>query len=337
MQTVIGGLSLLFVAGYVLIALEHFLRVNKSASALLTGVFCWGLLFLVFPQHRQELMGELSAHLADIAGIVFFVLCAMAIVQIIQVHRGVLFVARWLSRYQRASLIGVVVLLTFLLSAVIDNLTTALVMVALLRGLIPEQAQLRKLVAGLIVIAANAGGAWSPIGDVTTTMLWIGGHIHAGAIVRELFLPAFVSAMVPLLVLLPWLRFELPALAPSFLAPEPYAGLVFSLGIAGLLSVPVFHTVTGLPPVFGAFLAVGVLWIVTELLHRRSPDHSHLRVHVALQRVDVSTVLFFVGILLAVDALQTGHVLAHVAQWLDQLLPRREMAVTFFGIDLCGG
>lgn len=134
MQTVIGGLSLLFVAGYVLIALEHFLRVNKSASALLTGVFCWGLLFLVFPQHRQELMGELSAHLADIAGIVFFVLCAMAIVQIIQVHRGFLFVARWLSRYQRASLIGVVVLLTFLLSAVIDNLTTALVMVALLRG-----------------------------------------------------------------------------------------------------------------------------------------------------------------------------------------------------------
>ncbi len=328
MDSASWGLVLCFVIGYALIALEAPLGVNKSAIALLMGVLCWGILF-VNSLHR-ELVAALSAHVADIAAIVFFVLCAMTIVETIRAHQGFLYLARWLDRVPRQWLPLAVVLLTFALSAVIDNVTTTLVMVALLRGLMPEQQSLRTLLVGLIIIAANAGGAWSPIGDVTTTMLWIGGHIHAGPLVRALFLPALVSALLPVAVILPWVRSEAPALRPPFPAPEPHAGIVLAVGLGGLLAIPLIHTLTGLPPVFGAFGAVGLLWVVTELLHRR--HRQHLEVQTALRGVDLSSLLFFVGILLAVDALETGHVLVKLAGVLDRLVPAKELALSFLGL-----
>ncbi|MCS6965961.1 MAG: sodium:proton antiporter NhaD [Candidatus Kapabacteria bacterium] len=321
-----------FVAGYILITLERPLRLNKSAVALLTGVLCWGLLLIAYAEYQEAFLHALTAYIADIASIVFFLLCAMAIVETIRVHRGFLLLARWLSVKRSGGVFALITGMTFFLSALIDNMTSTLVMIALLRGIVPEQRQLRILLVGLVIIAANAGGAWSPIGDVTTTMLWLGGHIHTTEIVRVLFLPSLATVLVPLLVMMPFLRQEWSVPTVRFPEPEPCAGLVFTLGIGGLLFIPIFHALTGLPPVFGAFWAVGVLWVSTEALHHRHPNRDHLRLQSTLRAIDISSLLFFVGILLAVDALETGRVLPHLARWLDQLVPVKEAAISLLGI-----
>lgn len=321
-----------FTLGYLLIAFEHPLRLNKSAVALLTGVLCWSLLLLAQSGRREELLQELTQHIADIAGIVFFLLCAMAIVETLQVHRSFRLLVRWLPVTRPQALLLVLVLMTFFLSAVIDNMTTTLVMLALVREVLPEQYAVRRILAGLIVIAANAGGAWSPIGDVTTTMLWIGGHVHALPLVRELLLPSLLTVLLPLLLTLRAMRRELRGAMRGEVSVEPHAGVLFCSGIAGLLFIPIFHTVTGLPPVFGAFLAVGVVWVLTEILHRRYPEREHLRVHRVLPLVDTSSLLFFVGILLAVDALHSARVLGALAHWLDRLVPAKELVATFLGL-----
>ena len=219
----------------------------------------------------------------------------------------------------------------FLLSAVIDNLTTTLVMLGLLRSRVPA-AELRRVLAGLLIIAANAGGAWSPIGDVTTTMLWLGGHVQTEALVRMLLLPALLTVLLPgALVALSLRRVPLEAV-PNAPPPAPHARTILLAGIGGLLSVPIFHMLTGLPPVFGAFLAVGLLWLLTELLHGRSSEREHLRFRVALSQIDLSSLLFFVGILLAVDALESAGMLSALAQWLDQELPSKEALMGIMGL-----
>ncbi|GBD07655.1 Na(+)/H(+) antiporter NhaD [bacterium HR21] len=321
-----------FGLGYLLIAFEHPLRLNKSAVALLTGVGCWSLLLLAQPHRHQELLQELTEHIAEIAGIVFFLLCAMAIVETLQAHRSFRLLARWLPVRHPSALVLVLVGVTFFLSAVIDNMTTTLVMLALLRELLPGQQAVRRVLAGVIIVAANAGGAWSPIGDVTTTMLWIGGHVHAVSLVRELLVPSMVTVVPPLVLVLLAVRRELRGATRADVAVEPHAGGLFAIGIAGLLFIPVFHTVTGLPPVFGAFLAVGVVWVLTEVLHRGYPEREHLRVHQVLHVVDVSSLLFFVGILLAVDALQSAHLLGELARWLDRVIPAKEVTISLLGL-----
>jgi Na+/H+ antiporter NhaD/arsenite permease-like protein len=321
-----------FVGGYVLIAFEQAVRVSKSAIALVTGVACWGLLMFAMPERRSALLEALRADTADIAGIVFFLLCAMAIVETIGAHNGFLLIARWLRTRSLVQLVGSVTVVTFFLSAVIDNMTTTLVMLALLRGLLPEQPHVRRLLAGLVVIAANAGGAWSPIGDVTTTMLWLGGHVGTVDLVRRLFLPAFVTACFPALLVALLLRRSVQRVPGPLPEVEPHAGVVLAAGIGGLLSVPVVHVLTGLPPVFGAFLALALLWLLTEHLHRQLPERAHLQLQSTLRRVDVGSLLFFVGILLAVDALEAGHVLAALARWLDTVVPAKEAVVTLLGL-----
>ena len=317
------AIALLFVAGYLCIALEHPLRIDKAASALLTAVLCWTLLALGEgspPGAGHGVIAELQHHLADIAEILFFLLGAMTIVELVDAHEGFRTITERIQTRNRVALLWLIGLLTFFLSAALDNLTTTIVMISLLRKLIGEQRE-RWFYASIVVIAANAGGAWSPIGDVTTTMLWIGNFISAGGIVRQMFLPALVCLLVPLLALSLFMRGEAmrPAVDSNAGGNDPTTPferrLILGLGLGALLFVPVFKSVTHLPPYMGILLGLGVLWVVTEVIHRskNEEDKHPLSVVGVLRRIDTPSILFFLGILLAVSSLATAGHLTQVA------------------------
>lgn len=326
-------MALTFVLGYLCIACEHTLKIDKAASALLTAVVSWTLLVLGADQilpHLQPgsdnthfVVEELRHHLGEVSEILFFLMGAMTIVELIDAHEGFTVITDRIRTNKRVSLLWLVGLITFFLSAALDNLTTTIVMVSLLRKLIAD-AKERWFYAGIVVIAANAGGAWSPIGDVTTTMLWIGNQISASGIVMSLFLPSLVCLLVPLVLLSFRLKGEAerPALDEHENNVNPTTpferNLVFALGIGALLFVPIFKTVTHLPPYMGVLLGLGVLWVVTEIIHRGKNDEDKhpLSVIGVLRRIDMPSVLFFLGILLAVSSLATAGHLVQVATWL---------------------
>ncbi|SDG87145.1 Na+/H+ antiporter NhaD [Pseudomonas benzenivorans] len=335
-------MALIFVAGYLCIALEHPLRIDKAASAILTAVLCWTLLILgadvILPligtgtagafDNTHHVTEELRHHLGEISEILFFLMGAMTIVELIDAHEGFKVITDRIRTSKRVHLLWMIGFITFFLSAALDNLTTTIVMVSLLRKLVKEQHE-RWFYAGIVVIAANAGGAWSPIGDVTTTMLWIGNQITTSGIVAQLFLPSLVCLLVPLIFLSLTMKgeFERPVVKP--LKEErrdpttPFErNLVFVLGIGALLFVPVFKTVTHLPPYMGILLGLGVLWVVTEVLHRgkNEEDKHPLSVVGVLRRIDTTSVLFFLGILLAVSSLATAGHLTQVASALKDSL-----------------
>lgn len=327
-------MALIFVAGYLCIALEHPLKIDKAASAILTAVFCWTVLVLGAESIVPSLTGanghgvtaELRHHLGEISEILFFLLGAMTIVELIDAHDGFKVITERIRTHKRVTLLWLIGFITFFLSAVLDNLTTTIVMVSLLRKLLADRHE-RWFYAGIVVIAANAGGAWSPIGDVTTTMLWIGNQISAGSIITELFIPSLVCLLVPLMLLSLRMRgqFNRPEVTEEAQG-EPTTpferNLVFALGIGALLFVPVFKTVTHLPPYMGILLGLGVLWVVTELLHRnKNTEERHpLSVVGVLRRIDTTSVLFFLGILLAVSSLATAGHLTQVAAALKDSL-----------------
>lgn len=327
-------MALIFVAGYLCIALEHPLKIDKAASAILTAVFCWTVLVLGAESIAPSLTGandhgvtaELHHHLGEISEILFFLLGAMTIVELIDAHDGFKVITERIRTHKRVTLLWLIGFITFFLSAVLDNLTTTIVMVSLLRKLLADRHE-RWFYAGIVVIAANAGGAWSPIGDVTTTMLWIGNQISAGSIITELFIPSLVCLLVPLMLLSLRMRgqFSRPEVTEEAQG-EPTTpferNLVFALGIGALLFVPVFKTVTHLPPYMGILLGLGVLWVVTELLHRnKNTEERHpLSVVGVLRRIDTTSVLFFLGILLAVSSLATAGHLTQVAAALKDSL-----------------
>lgn len=312
-----------FVLGYAMIAFEHSLRIDKAASALLTAVLCWTVLVVgadsilpaSLPDHLHFVSHELREHLGEIAEILFFLMGAMTIVELVDAHDGFKVITDRIRTTHKVRLLWIIGFITFFLSAVLDNLTTTIVMVSLLRRLIGD-AKERWFYAGIVVIAANAGGAWSPIGDVTTTMLWIGNQISAAGIVHALFLPSLVCLLLPLAVLSFVLKGEArrpqqdDTDTPTPTTSLTERNLVFSLGIGALLFVPVFKTLTHLPPYMGVLLGLAVLWVVTELIHREKniEDKHPLSVSGVLRRIDTTSVLFFLGILLAVSSLGTaGH------------------------------
>jgi Na+/H+ antiporter NhaD/arsenite permease-like protein len=329
-------MAVVFFVGYLCIAFEHPLKIDKAAVAILTAVLCWTVLVLgadtIVPllQPGSHDPGGSSAmvvealrhHLGEISEILFFLLGAMTIVELIDSHEGFKVITDRIQTRKRVHLLWIIGLLTFFLSAALDNLTTTIVMVSLLRKLIRGRPE-RWLFVGVVVIAANAGGAWSPIGDVTTTMLWIGNQITAPGVIVGLFLPSLVCLLVPLLILSFRMRGEVPRpRARAHLAERhPSAttalerNLVLALGISALVFVPVFKTVTHLPPYMGILFGLGVLWVATEFLHRNKEDeHRHpLSVVGVLRKVDTPSVLFFLGILLAVAALATAGHLTQVA------------------------
>jgi len=315
---------IVFVLGYMAIAFEHPIKVDKAASALLIGGICWALYAFsgVDAHHMNE---HLSHHLVDIAEILFFLLGAMTIVELIDAHEGFSIITNKITTNKKIALMWILCIITFFFSAALDNLTTAIVMSALLTKLIKDREDLW-MFAGMVILSANAGGAWSPIGDITTIMLWIGGQVTAANIITSVFLPSVVCALVPLIYLTFRLKGEITR-PVNVESKEHYTdpttpferNLVFYMGVAGLLFVPIFKTVTHLPPYVGMLLSLGVLWLVTEVLHR-SKNHeqkSALSVIGVLKKIDVPTIFFFLGILLAVAALQSAGQLDIVANYLN--------------------
>lgn len=330
-------IALIFIVGYAGIALEHPLKVNKAASAVLTGMLIWTVIMLgheqLFPAGEgghEHLLHQLYEHISEIASILFFLLGAMAVVELMDAHEGFRVITDRIRSTNKRALLWVIGILTFFLSAALDNMTTAIVMAALLRKFIRDKDDVWTF-AGLVIIAANAGGAWSPIGDVTTIMLWIGGQVTTANIILKLFLPSVVCLVLPLL----WLsvrakgRLNLVDLPPQqeegsaarLGTREKY--LVFFIGMATLLGVPLFKSVTHLPPFMGLMLGLGVLWVFTEFIHLRHPqwtERRHMTVSSILSRVDHSSILFFLGILLAVAGLQVAGHLTDLARLLDRSL-----------------
>ena len=316
---------IVFVLGYLAIALEHPIKIDKAASALLIGGVCWAL--YAFSGVDMHNMNEhLSHHLVDIAEILFFLLGAMTIVELIDAHEGFSIITDKITTNKKVALIWILSLITFFFSAALDNLTTAIVMSALLTKLIKDKEDLW-MFAGVVILSANAGGAWSPIGDITTIMLWIGGQVTATNIITSLFIPSLVCALVPLI----YLTFRLKGEVTRPIKIEntkqdidpttPFErNLIFYMGVLGLLFVPIFKTITHLPPYVGMLLSLGVLWIVTEIIHRskKHEQKSQLSVIGVLKKVDVPTIFFFLGILLAVAALQSVGQLDIVAAYLNK-------------------
>ena len=323
-------MAVIFVLGYLAIALEHPLRVNKTATALLTGVVLWTILMLAHERilplatGAEELNHALLEHVGEIASILFFLMGAMAVVELVDVHEGFRVITDRITSKKKVTLLWIVSIIAFFLSAVLDNLTTAIVMCALLRKMIDDKPTLW-LFAGTVVIAANAGGAWSPIGDVTTIMLWIGGQVTTVNIIVKLFVPSIVCMVLPLL----WLGRTLngniarPKVKNAASRLTDFERkLVFALGVGALLFVPVFKATTHLPPFMGILLGLGVLWVVTEMIHLRhgGNDRGDLMVTSILRRIDMPSVLFFLGILVAVAALQVAGHLTLLAHGLDRAL-----------------
>jgi Na+/H+ antiporter NhaD/arsenite permease-like protein len=362
----------IFVLGYICIALEHPIKINKTASALVTGVLCWTLFVVSGPTgsllssenylhfidnlkselkdfasltpaqlHTEYVVESLGHHLNEIAQILFFLMGAMTIVELVDAHRGFKLITDRINTKNPRKLLWIVCWVTFFLSAVLDNLTTTIVMVSLVRKLVPNK-DMRLFFAGMIIIAANAGGAWSPIGDVTTTMLWIGGQISAAAIIKSTFLASVACILVPLIYLSFTLKGSLGTKSDHHHS-EAHQGhhgveitsgnLMLVLGLTALISVPVFKTLTHLPPYLGMMLGLGLLWIVSELINPKldeSIKKTYTAAH-ALSRIDMPSVLFFLGILLAVGALQSMGTLTNFAGWLNTTIGNNSVIITLIG------
>ncbi len=313
-----------FLAGYVAITMEHTIKINKAASAIVAGVLCWTI-YILGGYDAHDVNHHLSEHLSEIGAIVFFLLGAMVIVELIDAHDGFENITQRIKTTDKRKLLWSVGIITFFLSAVLDNLTTTIVMVSLLRKLLGDRED-RMTFAGLVIIAANAGGAWSPLGDVTTTMLWIGGQVTAANIVRMLFLPSLVCLLLPL-----WLmsrkmkgKVQAPAMEENdTVRSTPYErNMVFGIGVGALLFVPIFKTITHLPPYMGMLLGLGVMWILTELIHsgKDEIEKGPKSVNHALRKIDTPSILFFFGILVAISALESIGILRSMASWLDETI-----------------
>ena len=351
-------LIIIFVIGYLAIALEHPIKIDKAASALVMGGIIWGALALgiddlVTKEFLSEfyekfktkfnslkeigvyssdeyakpikfLKYELSHHLVDIGEILFFLLAAMTIVELVDSHQGFSIITDKITTKRKVPLMWILCVISFFFSAVLDNLTTSIVMAALISKMIKDKKDLW-MFAGMIIISANAGGAWSPMGDVTTIMLWVGGQVTAWNIIYSIFIPSLVCMIVPLIYISFKLKGsiqspDLTSINSEISSVNTYErNLIFYMGVLGLLFVPIFKITTGLPPYVGMLLSLGVLWVTTEILHRNKnyEQRRHLSVIGVLKKVDTPTIFFFLGILLAVAGLQSAGQLDIVAKYLE--------------------
>ena len=332
------ALIAIFVLAYAAIAFEHPLKINKTATALLAAGVLWTV-YALGNTDTGQVSHQLAESLMSTAQIVFFLMGAMTIVEVVDAHNGFEILTSRIKTRSLSGLMWLVGLVTFFLSSVLDNLTTAIVMVSLMKKLL-DQREDRLFFAGAIVIASNAGGAWSPIGDVTTTMLWIGGQITALEIMKGVFVASIVSLLVPLAAMAYVVRGR-EVLAPTRVehadlttTPACERNLMFFLGLGILVAVPVFKALTHLPPFMGILLGLGLLWLVGDLVHKDKADEAkaHLTLVSALTRIDMSAVLFFVGILLSVATLEHTHVLSSLAQWFDQSVGRQDVIVMIIGL-----
>ncbi len=329
-------IAILFVLGYAAIALEHPLKINKAAPALLTGMLVWSVLMVAHVGGEHPLHA-LDEHLSAIASILFFLLGAMTVVELMDAHAGFQVITDRITSSNKLVLLWVVGFLTFFLSAALDNMTTAIVMCALLRKMIADKEDLWTF-SGMVIIAANAGGAWSPIGDVTTIMLWIDGQVTSANIITKLLLPSLVCLVLPLLWLSRSMKGSInrPTKATdghltNVSKRQQYT--VFFIGLFTLLGVPVFKQFTHLPPFMGIMFGLGILWVYTEFIHARGiEERGQLQVTSILRRIDHSSILFFLGILVAVAGLETAGHLTLLAGWLDSTLGNIFAVNTVIGV-----
>lgn len=339
MSTLSIAIILAFVIGYLFIAIESVTKINKAAIALLMFVVCWTI-FMIDPaslvpalasvdhsQMANAVSKIIEEHLGETGTTIFFLMGAMTIVELVDQNGGFTFVKDTLKTKSKRSLLWRIAIMTFILSAILDNLTTSIVMIMILRKLVKERKD-RVIYASLVIIAANSGGAFSPIGDVTTIMLWNKGVITAAGVISEVLIPSIVSMVIPAYVLSLSLKGELvvPEAKKAANADEDYLTasqrkLIFFLGVGGLIFVPIFKTITHLPPFVGILLVLGILWTVTESMYRHlehdDSDGMQKRVSRMLTRIDMSTILFFLGILMAVGSLQTIGALAQLGEGLN--------------------
>lgn len=329
------AIILTFIIGYFAITLEHTIKINKAATALVTGVVCWTI-YILFQSDKHIVTEQLMEHLGEVSGILFFLFGAMTIVELIDAHDGFQVITDRIKTKSAVKLLWIISIITFFLSAVLDNLTTTIVIVSLLRKLILDKEQ-RFFFIGLTVIAANAGGAWSPLGDVTTTMLWIGGQITALNIIKELFIPSVFCLLVPLAIV----SFRLKGTAQTTfknvrkdLKPAFQRNFVFALGIGILIFVPVFKTLTHLPPFMAILLGLGLMWIITEIMNsaKDTADKDSLTVVYALRKIDTPSILFFLGILISIAALEATGQLTQLAQWFSKTIHNDTIIVMIIGL-----
>ena len=317
------AIIVIFTLGYLGIAFEHPLKLNKAASALITGVLCWTI-YVVQTEPSHIANEELLGHLGEISSILFFLLGAMTIVELIDSHGGFNIITRKITTTSKRKLLLIITVLTFFLSALLDNLTTAIVMTSLCSKILSKRED-KLWFAGMIVIAANAGGAWSPLGDVTTTMLWIGGQISAMNTIQQLILPSIAVCVIPAFIVA--FRFKNEKFSViskmSRTSKEKRDGkIILFTGIGLLVFVPLFKTITHLPPFMGMLLALGLIWVVITIIHKNKDPESVRQYSVAkaLQKIDTQSILFFLGILLAVTALQSFGILKVLASFLERTL-----------------
>lgn len=343
----------IFFIGYFCITTEHQIKVDKTISALAMAVVCWtllkvfnldvvevvkGVLVPVNPADNPTAIDQaLQHHLAETAEILFFLIGAMTIVEVIDMHRGFEIIKRFIRTRSKTKLLWIMSIIAFFLSAIIDNLTTTIILITILRKLIPDHKE-RIWYASIVVIAANAGGAWSPIGDVTTTMLWVKNKVSAAKLVEYVLIPAIVCLVVPLVI-----ATFLPVFRGKVDSPESGKGLIYKssmpvliIGIISIIFVPIFKSLTHLPPYMGMLFALATMWFVSEKMKPTSElneeEHETFGIHRALGRIEFSSILFFLGILLAVASLQTIGTLFNFAQTLNQTIPSENVVVLLLGI-----
>ncbi len=330
----ITAIIVFFFIGYLCIALESVIKINKAVPALLMCVVCWTLYSIGGSAEGVDTSSRLLHHLGETCEILFFLMGAMTIVEIVDANGGFYFVHDALATKSKRTLLWRITAMTFLLSAILDNLTTSIVMIMVLRKLVADSHD-RMLYGGMIIIAANAGGAFSPIGDVTTIMLWIKGMISTGGVISHLIVPSIVSVAISAILISFSLKGELTA--PKLeedkvsLRDPKHRNIILAVGVGGLIFVPIFRILTGLPPFMGILLALGVLWLVSEHYCNRNMmlcETTHLKVTTLLSRIDMATILFFLGILLAVATLQETAVLSTFGQWLNEVSDGNHYLVT---------
>lgn len=329
----------LFVLGYIAIVFEHSIKINKTAIAILTGVLTW-VVFMVLSEVKSVVSESLSHHLSGISEILFFLLGAMTIVELVDAHGGFSAITKLINNKNKGVLLVKIAFMTFFLSAVLDNLTSAIVMVTVLRKLI-SNASIRKYFVAIVVVAANAGGAWSPIGDVTTTMLWVGGQISATGVMKSVFFPSIFSLLVPLCAIFYVIKkhstfeySEIDLKQNQDLHQNQNGNLMLASGVGLLLFVPIFKTLTGLPPYMGILLGLGLLWLVSEFIHadKDDADRKPYTVSHALSKIDTSSILFFWGILMAVAVLESTGLLKELATGLSVVFVNQSVIVLLLGL-----
>ncbi len=323
-------MSIAFIIGYLAIIFEYYIKVNKTASALLMAVITWVILFS--DQSNVITLSVLDEHVGNASQIIFFLLGAMTLVELIDTHRGFKVITDVIFTQSKKKMMWMIGIISFFLSAVLDNLTTTIVLVSLLRKLISNSKD-RALLGSAVVISSNIGGAWTPIGDVTTTMLWIKGRITTLVIMEALIIPCVVALIVTIFLLSLQVHGKHEDVRFDKDEPlEPGANIVLLCGIGSLIFVPIFKAVTGLPPFMGILVGLGLLWLITDIMHHKYRGRSHLRVPHILTKIDTSGILFFLGILLCINALEIVGILKNVAALIGAYVKSVALISTIIGV-----